>query len=581
VRRAAVSSFGVGGTNAHVILEDAPPPHTSDASKPWQVLTLSARSEAALAASSAALLQEMTRSPSTELADIAWSLQTGRHDFAFRRSVVCRDRADALCKLAQVTSDDSPRAHQHRGHVPSVVFMFPGQGAQYVGMTAGLLADEPSFRADVGNRDSNATLLGQARLAQPALFVTEWALARLLMRWGIRPDAMIGHSIGEHTAACLGGVTSVEATLSLIARRGRLIQSLPTGRMLVVHLPEDEAAALCDDNICLAAVNAPRLCVLAGPESDIAKLAERLLAKDVDHHVLHTSHAFHSRMMDPALADFTAELARHEVAPPRIPYLSGVTGTWITEAEAMSPDYFSRLLRGTVRFSDGLRTLAKLPNAVLVEVGPGKSLSMLARQHPELAAVPIVSTLRSSGEARSDREVLAQALGELWLHGARIDWNAVHHDQKRRRVPLPGHPFERRLHWVPRPPGRETNFLQPQSPGDGQPLTAPMTAEVSPEAVPAAPRPSPLRERLVDAAPSDRPSLLRAYLARTINAMLGHDSARPLEPEQSLADLGVDSLASIQLAEQLARDLGVSVPVRALLDSTIESLASTIGARLA
>jgi amino acid adenylation domain-containing protein len=586
-RRAAVSSFGVGGTNAHVILEEAPPASASDASKPWQLLPLSAKSEPALAASSIALLEAISHGTS-ELADIAWTLQTGRADHAFRHSLVCRDRDDARTKLAAFSG---AVPHRHDGSAPAVVFMFPGQGAQYPGMAAGLYADEPSFRADVDfcaehlareldfdlrailyARDGGDALLRQTRITQPALFVTEWATARLLMRFGIRPDAMIGHSVGEHTAACLAGVLSVEATLALIARRGRLIQSLPTGCMLVVHLPESEASALCNDAISLAAVNAPRLCVLAGPEPAIAELIQRLMAREIDHHLLHTSHAFHSWMMDPALADFTAELSRHPTSPPSIPYLSGVTGTWLTPGQATAPDYWSRLLRGTVRFSDGLRTLASLSNAVLVEVGPGASLSALARLHPELASFATVPSLRTAREARSDREVLLEGLGKLWQHGAPVDWNAVRSTEKRRRVPLPGYPFQRTLHWVPRP--RPQAPLAPRPP---IPIADAPPAVAAPAVAPQAPS---LRQRVQSAAAHERVPLLCDYLARTINTLLGHAPEHALDPTQTLVDLGIDSLACIRLGEQLARDLGVGVAVRAILAATIDSLAASLGAQM-
>ena len=598
VRRAAVSSFGVGGTNAHVILEEAPLPAQSDSSKPWQLLTLSARTETALAAVGTALLAEIERSQSTELADIAWSLQAGRADFACRRAIVCRDREDALAKLTATASDDhdGARARRHDGAAPSLVFMFPGQGAQYVGMTRGLYQDEPSFRADVdlcaealsrelefdlrqilypsGADDGRcAALLTQTRVAQPALFVTEWALARLLMRWGVFPDAMIGHSIGEHTAACLAGVMSVELTLPLIARRGRLIQALQRGQMLVVHLPESDALALCNDKISLAAVNAPKLCVLAGPEPEIAALTQRLVAEEIDHHLLHTSHAFHSWMMEPALADFTAELARHEILEPQIPYVSGVSGTWITPAQATAPDYWSHLLRSTVRFSDGLRTLAGLPNAVLVEVGPGRSLSTLARLHAELAPLACVSSLRSASEARNDREVLLEGLGELWLHGVRIDWNAVHVSERRRRVPLAGYPFDRHERWVPRGLATARTPLPSVVRGRTE------EGEISP-AAPAPLRHSPALVRLLDASKRDRPALLRDYLAQTINVILGHDPARMVQAGRPLVEIGLDSLASIQLGERLMQDLRVGLPVRTLLAGSIETLANALCERL-
>ncbi|HEX7509384.1 MAG TPA: beta-ketoacyl synthase N-terminal-like domain-containing protein, partial [Polyangia bacterium] len=556
-RRAAVSSFGVGGTNAHMILEEAPAMHleaaTTVTASPWQLITLSARSPTALSASVDALRRHLEQNPDQDLADVAYTLHTGRQDLAERCAFVCRDRAEAVLKLAATDGpDDLVRRRRHAASVPALVFMFPGQGAQHAGMARGLYQREPSFRADIDDcaealrssldvdlrqalfgvgadertSETLATLLMETRLTQPALFVIEWALARLFMRWGIHPDAMIGHSIGEHTAACLAGVIEVEPTLRLIAKRGRLIQSLPRGRMLAVHLPAEQASALCSNEIALAAVNAPALCVLAGPGEAIDGLARQLAVQGIDHHLLRTSHAFHSQMMEPALDDFTRETAQVPTGRPKIPYVSGVTGNWITPEDAASPDYFSRLLRGTVRFSDGLRTLSKLPNAILLEIGPGRSLSTLARQHEGLREHPAFASMRSAAEQKDDSEVLRETLGELWLHGVRIDWEAVYGGQGRRRVPLPGYPFERREYWVPRLHSDSTSAAIPAqellalsqyhrkplgiSPDDRQP------AAVAPE------RAASPREQILAAPAADRHKLVSAYLTRAANRFLGH-----------------------------------------------------------
>ena len=586
-RRAAVSAFGVGGTNAHVILEEAPPPTAASASKPWQLLPLSARTRAALAETTAALAPQLARDDQ-ELADIAFTLQTGRHDFAERRIVVCRDRADALVELGAATAPDAARCARHAGAAPPLVFMFPGQGAQYVGMGRELYKSVASFRADVdhcaevlapelgldlrqvlfaeaADQTRASALLAETRLTQPALLTVEWALARLLMHLGVRPAAVIGHSIGEHTAACIAGVWDIESTLLLVARRGRLIQSLPPGRMLVVHLPEAAAAALCNEEIALAAVNAPSLCVLAGPEAALHRLTEQLEEQSIDHHLLRTSHAFHSWMMEPALAEFTAEMSRHPARPPTIPYPSGVTGGWMRPEDAAAPDYFSRLLRGTVRFSDGLRTLAGLGSAILIEVGPGGSLGTLARMHPELADALVVASLRSATEERHDREVFLRTLGELWLHGARIDWQPLYAGEHRRRVPLPGYAFQRREHWISR-----TGAASRESAGE------------VPTAVPtlAAARTPSVREQIVAATAERRSSLVIQYLDRTINALLGHEASRPVAMDRPLTDLGIDSLLSIQLQARIAADLQMELAIRALLSYTIEALAGNLAARL-
>lgn len=596
-RRAAVSAFGVGGTNAHMIVEEAPAtPSETVTGSPWLLIPLSARSPAALSARVDALRRHLEEKPDEDVADIAYTLQTGRQDLAERCALVCRDRSEAVQKLAAASGAEAPvRRRRHEGSVPAVVFMFPGQGAQHVGMARGLYEAEPSFRADVdrcaesltstldldlrralfadgGDERASAALLIETRITQPALFVIEWALARLFMRWGVHPDAMIGHSIGEHTAACLAGVIDVEPTLELIAKRGRLIQSLPGGRMLAVHLPAEQAAALCSDEVALAAVNAPALCVLAGPGEAIDRLIHQLVLQGIDHHLLRTSHAFHSQMMDPALDDFTRETAQYPAGRPKIPYVSGVTGDWITPEDAASRDYFSRLLRGTVRFSDGLRTLAKLPNAILIEIGPGRSLSMLARQHE--SAPPTFASMRSASERRDDYEVLLGTLGELWLHGVHIDWEAIHRGRGRRRLPLPGYPFERREHWVPR---AWTDGTSPAV-SDREPLELSQNNPQS-SALASEPATSP-REPILAAPPSDRHQLVSAYLARAVNLLLGHAPSHAFRSDVPLGDLGIDSLVSIQLRSLIEKDLGAAVPVRTLFGGTLDSLATAIAAML-
>jgi len=403
-RRAGVSSFGVGGTNAHLVLEEAPPTPPVQARESWQILPLSARSEVALAEATAALASHLADHADVEMADVAFTLQVGRHDFAERRVVVCRDRSHAIEQLA-ARADEAKGRDRAPASPPSIVFVFPDRGVEHVGMAAGIYESTASFRADIDHcaevlapelgldirqllfpapRDVTPppAPLGQPRFDQPALFAIEWALARLFMRWGIRPDAMIGHGIGEHTAACLAGVVKVEPALRWMARRGNLMQSL------------------------------------SGDERLTARL--------------------------------TAEAARFEHGQIEIPYVSGLTGAWVTPEDAKSPEYFTRLLRDPAHFSDGLRTLAASPDAVFVEVGPGQSRGVPGRGYRELEGRSWIASSRSAGEDRDDRELLLRALGELWLRGARIDWEAVHAGELRRRMPLPGYPFQRSEYWVSR-----------------------------------------------------------------------------------------------------------------------------------
>jgi acyl transferase domain-containing protein len=473
-RRAGVSAFGMGGTNAHAIVEEAPEPEPTDPSRPWQLLLLSARTETALAAQTANLAAHLEAHPQDDLADVAYTLQVGRKLHEHRRAVVCRDASHARQALGELAPEWVSTAFAP-GRERGVAFLFSGQGSQYVGMGKGLYATEAAFREQVdlccerlqqhlglesgldlrdllfASEDDAAAgeQLGQTQFTQPALFVIEHALARLWMEWGLSPKAMLGHSIGEYVAACLAGVMSLDDALALVAERGRLMASLPSGSMLVVPLPEAEVTPLLGGQLALAAVNAPDRCVVSGPHEAVAVLQARLTARGVGARPLHTSHAFHSGMMEPILAPFLQRFAGIELHAPQIPYVSNVTGTWITEAEATDPGYWTRHLRQAVRFADGIRELCKDGTLVLLEVGPGQSLATLARQHPERGAGRVVlSSLRHPKDPQEDLAVLLKTLGQLWLAGVQPDWRGFYARERRRRIPLPTYPFERRRFWV-------------------------------------------------------------------------------------------------------------------------------------
>ncbi len=484
-RRAGVSAFGIGGTNAHVILEEAPARAPGSASRPHQLLVLSAKTPTALAAATARLAAHLEAHPEEDLADVAYTLQVGRKQMEHRRILVAAGGADAAAALAAADSkrllSGSPRSKS-----PRVVYLFSGQGAQHVGMGEGLYLREPAFRAALdrcaeglrphlgldlrqvlyprdgspdGSLDGSldtaaerARRLEQTSLAQPALFAVEYALATLWMEWGIAPQAMMGHSIGEYVAACLAGVMTLPEALALVAARGRLMQSQPPGAMLTVPLPAAELAPLLGRQLSLAATNGPARSVVSGPEEAVAALAERLAGDGVACRRLHTSHAFHSAMMEPILAAFLEEVRKVDLQAPRIPYISNVTGTWITAAEATDPEHWVRHLRGTVRFAEGLATLYGEGEALLLEVGPGKTLATLARQQPgKPASVAVLSSLRQAqdaGDAEQDLPRLLSTLGQLWLHGAAVDWPGFYARERRVRVALPTYPFERRRFWI-------------------------------------------------------------------------------------------------------------------------------------
>jgi len=482
-RRAGVSSFGIGGTNAHVVVEEAPVVEPSGPARPQHLLVLSARTGTALEAATTRLAGHLKQHPDTNLADVAYTLQVGRTPFPHRRMLVCDTLDSAVAALSGgdprqlLTSAEEPRTR-------SVAFMFPGQGSQYANMGATLYATEQTFREQVDlcagllaphiGLDIRTLLypkeeeiaeaeqqLGQTKFTQPALFVIEYALAKLWMEWGIRPAAMIGHSIGEYVAACLAGVFSLPDALRLVALRGKMVQVLPPGAMLSVPLPESEVRPLLSRDLSLAAINAPALCTVSGATEAVALLAEELSARGVTSRRLHTSHAFHSAMMEPMLADFSAEVAKTNRKPPTLPYLSNVTGTWITAQLATDPAYWTRHLRQTVRFAQGITDLAQTPDQILLEVGPGHTLSTLARQQVDQDGNPLVfSSLPPAGDRQSDITSMLRTVGQLWLSGQQVDWQGFSKHQRRQRVILPTYPFERQRYWVD-PPQEAGNAKKP------------------------------------------------------------------------------------------------------------------------
>lgn len=469
-RRAGVSAFGLGGTNAHVVLEEAPARGPSGPSRPFQLLRLSARSDAALEAMTARLAEHLKQNPTLPLADVAYTLGVGRRTFDHRRFVVCRDTADAAEVLASLHPLRVLSRVQESVRRP-LVFMFPGQGSQHPAMAADLHASEAVFREELdrclerlrsrhdldlrpvlfpADRDDThaARKLEQTALTQPALFAVEYALARLLQSWGLQPGAMIGHSVGELVAACLAGVFSLEDAIDLVALRGRLLQACPPGAMLSVQLPERELLVLLGAELEIAAVNGPSSCVAAGSTEAIEALERRLAERSVTCRRLRTSHAFHCARMDSAVAPFREAVARVKRNAPQLRFLSGLTGTWITPEQAMDPGYWAEHLRRPVRFAEGLEELLKEGEAVLLEVGPGRALRTLARWHPrKKPGQAVLSCLPAPDEPRtSDVEHLLRTVGQLWLHG--VEAPGLFAGEQRHRRPLPTYPFERQRHWV-------------------------------------------------------------------------------------------------------------------------------------
>jgi acyl transferase domain-containing protein/acyl carrier protein len=484
-RRAGVSSFGVGGTNAHLIVEEAPlsgrelereeTEGAEEGQREWHVLMLSARSEEALEEATRRLSEHLKRAEAgdaaerAEIADIAYTLQVGRKVFSHRRAVVCRDYGDSIDALDSLVSKSVFTGSQEIENRP-VVFMFTGQGSQRANMGLYLYKGEPIFRKHVdlcsellnahlkvdlreiiytGEKSSGSyRQIDQTRFTQPALFVIEYALAKLWMSWGVRPDAMIGHSIGEYVAACLSKVISLEDALAIVSLRGELVQGMPGGAMLAVPMSEDEISSRIGGTLSIAALNGPSLSVVSGSFEDLEDLERKLSHEGLSCRRLNTSHAFHSEMLEPILDRFIDSVSRIRLNPPEIPFISNVTGDWITEDDACDARYWGRHLRQTVRFSDGLGQLFKDPRSILLEVGPGETLSRLASRHPKGKMATVIASLEGREGKESEVESVAAALGRLWVSGVPIDWEGFYLNQKRRRVELPTYPFEKQLYWI-------------------------------------------------------------------------------------------------------------------------------------
>src|SRR5579875_348648 len=502
--RAGISSFGMGGTNAHVVLEEAPPaPPASNPSRLWTLLVLSAKHPTALKQITARLCEHLERLPDAypdeTLADIAYTLQTGRKVFEHRRMLVCSDREEAihlLCGQEGENWDSVAVTSQKR----PVLFLFPGQGTQYVQMGRDLYLHEATFRRHIDQcaelleeslgldlrlllypsqeqEASASQKLQQTQFAQPALFTLEYALAQLWLEWGVHPAAMLGHSLGEYVVACLADVFSLEDALRLVAVRCQLMQTLPAGAMLSVALPEQQALLLTHqiDGLSLAAVNGPALCVLSGSSAAVERLQARLEGEEIACSRLHTSHAFHSALMDPILSAFAEQVRAVQLHAPKVPYLSNVTGGWITAVQATDPQYWVDHLRQPVRFAQGVQEALGNPHLVCLEVGPGETLASMVRQCISTGDERIVlPSMRRPQMAVADEAILLTALGRLWLLGVQIDWLGFYAGERRRRVSLPTYPFEHQRYWVerqeipvqPQPLSEPSHLSKKSNPGD-------------------------------------------------------------------------------------------------------------------
>ena len=463
--RAGVSSFGIGGTNAHIILEEALPPIASSESRDYQLLVFSAKTPAALKRNIENFKTYILENKKEKLADIAYTLQTGRMAHAYRHTVICENNADANELLPLLHPAIEVVQVSDRRERP-VVFMFSGQGAQYENMCRDLYVSEPVFREQVdqcfdiaqsitdkdlksvflnNRQDGLISLINETEYTQSLLFIVEYALARLLMQWGVHPTVMIGHSIGEYVAACISGVFSFEDALTLVVKRGALMQTAPKGSMLSIAISESALRPLLDNHpeLSLAAVNSSELCVVSGTEAAISAFKEFIEQHGYNSRVLHTSHAFHSYMMDDILDEFEEAVKKTSFGTQKIPFIANLTGKAAEDKDINQPKYWASHLRQTVHFSKGIKLLLVQKDAIFIEIGPGNALSTFVRSHTDWAEQQVINAVRHVNQPVNDVRHLLGCLAALWVNGVKPDWNRFYEHEMRQKVSLPGYSFDK------------------------------------------------------------------------------------------------------------------------------------------
>lgn len=581
-RRAGVSAFGIGGTNVHVALEEAPAATVRRPSKSHHLLLVSACSAPALAEATANIVGHLQKNPAQAFADVCFTLGTGRRMFAHRTAILADSAGAAICAyesndmrhMATGVSDDARR---------QIVFMFPGQGTQYAGMANGLYGEYRAFRGHVeicneilkpqlgtdlrevflSDDGKTEELLRDTAMAQPAIFVASYAVAKLWESWGVRPSAMIGHSLGELVAACVSQVFSLEDALTLVAERARIMQELPRGRMLAVPLPYEELREYESAELSLAAENGPHMSLISGTAEAVEAAKATLQGRGVMCVPLRTSHAFHSPMMDPIVDVFSSAVARKRRQAPRIPYISNVTGTWVSPEEATSAAYWGRHLRAPVRFWSGLKRILGQDRTICVEAGPGRTLTNIVRDVGDALPVKAVPSLPAARSGSHDREVILRAAADLWVAGHEVDWTQMFADDQRGYVTAPSYPFQRKRCWLagPKLHGRAAAAYDVSRAG------APRLPDS--ESVPAVPAPHGDPRDMTD---------VEAVMAEIWRALL---KLERIGLDDDFFELGGHSLLVLQLASRLRDRFGVELSPQDLFAArTISKSAALIEHKL-
>lgn len=606
-RRAGISSFGLGGTNAHIILEEAPQDIYEgfiirEFNKSWNLIPLSAKKEEGLEAISNKLKWHIDHNADHKLDEIAFTLANGRQHFKNRKAIL----ADANNLAKEILGGKQKQFllkgnSEYKSH--PLIFMFPGGGAQYFQMAQDLYLENAFFQNEVNtcleyleekhelgdlkklifksedqSEPENSTSLELPSNALPALFTVEYAMAKLWMHWGIQPKEMIGHSMGEYTAACLAGVMTLEEALSLVTVRGKLFETLPgEGGMLSVALSEPEVTDFMDNGLVVAVINKPDNCVVSGSVKSIDRLHDKLQKAGVEASKIHISVAAHSPAVEPILNEFKAFLESVDFKNPTIPFVSNVTGKWITDEEATSVEYWLKHIRHTVRFSDGLSTLFQKENRILLEVGPGQTLSSFARQHPQKNKNQLIlASIRHPKESQNDVAFLYKTIGKLWVSGIDLDWNKFYENKKVQRVPLPTYPFEKKRFWI------EPNRVSKDEILEKEEAIPSNKIEESPNFIENVPAPSidPIQEesKIISAS---RIGILQDEIKSALHELSGLEPAE-MDVSATFLELGFDSLFLSQAIIQFNNRFNLNISFRQLFEQTpsIETLADFVDEQL-
>ncbi|WP_315828587.1 MULTISPECIES: type I polyketide synthase [unclassified Bradyrhizobium] len=594
-RRAGVSSFGIGGTNAHVIVQEPPEKQRSGSSRDYQILPISAKSTQALDELTDLLCDHLARVPDIELADASFTLATGRTQHAHRRVVVdaarLRTTVGASASAPRViTGNAAPLA-------PLPVFVFPGQGVQHRGMLRGVYDSERVFRYELEHcaelvlsnagwnlldvifpSSADDRRLDETEYAQPALFSVSYALAKLWQSWGVRPSALIGHSVGEIVAACISGVFSLEGALKVVTVRGQLMQATPPGAMVAIRAASELVSEILGDDVTVAAINSASQCVVSGSQEAIGKLQSRLDDTSARYQLLKSNRAFHSHFMEGVLESFRECLQNIAMHPPAIPFMSNVSGTWITAAEAKDPSYWLRQLRNPVQFDKSIRTMSAEARHLFLEVGPGRTLTDLIGEGSAAMQERSIASTRALRNGEKDASALLDALSELWVRGVEIDWLKFFDREDRRRVRLPTYPFQRQRHWaLPDAPLNESNTPAAEMERGEQKRwrrQADQEVEIRDEPGPDRNHPRPSMEQ---------PYVMPAGAVERLIADIWKDVLKIQEVgrHDDFYSLGGHSLLALQLLQKLQEETGIGLSPRDLLEApTVEAFALRVGNKL-